>query len=298
MNGSSTCAILVGFDPDDVTGTEMQSAALLAERTEAELHVLTSTAGRRNRGTHAPSVGTDGDVREVVEFRMEQLLGSRRKLVTTVVVTDDDIAEAIHARTAARGADTVVLGRHRHRGIWHAVAGSTADRVIRRSEIPCLLSNRELTWPIRRVLLPTDFSVPARRALEVGPEWVGRLSECAGETLDVYLIHVNAQSDPHPRLIDVERLLEVASERGAAIRPGQLRFHHRFLIADTAAEGIERAAAEIEPDLVVLGTHGYNWLGRALIGSVASEVARTLPHPVLLVPPKRSGRWWIPDEHA
>jgi nucleotide-binding universal stress UspA family protein len=297
MNNSSTCAILVAFDPDDVTGTEMRSAALLAERTEAELHVLTSTAGRHNRGTHAPSADASGDVREVVEHRMEQLLGSRRRLVTTVVVTDDDIAEAIHARTAA-GADMVVLGRHRRRGIWHAVAGSTADRVIRRSEVPCLLSNRELTWPIRRVLLPTDFSVPARRALEVGPEWVGRLSGGAGEAVDICLLNVNAKADPHPRPIKVQLLLEAASERGAAIQPGQLRFDHKFVIADTALEGIERAAAEIEPDLVVLGTHGYNWLGRALIGSVASEVARMLPHPILLVPPKRSGRWWIPDAHA
>ncbi|HEU0298701.1 MAG TPA: universal stress protein, partial [Longimicrobium sp.] len=58
--------------------------------------------------------------------------------------------------------------------------------------------------------------------------------------------------------------------------------------------GDERAAAEIvryaereSVDLAVLGTHGYGALQRALIGSVASAVARTAPCPVLLVPPTR-----------
>ena len=36
---------------------------------------------------------------------------------------------------------------------------------------------------------------------------------------------------------------------------------------------------------VVLGTHGHSGLRRALIGSVASAVARSAPVPVLLVPP-------------
>ena len=46
-------------------------------------------------------------------------------------------------------------------------------------------------------------------------------------------------------------------------------------------------------DLVALGTHGPGLLKRALIGSVASGVARRAPCPVLLVPPEL---WQEEDE--
>ncbi|HEV2132107.1 MAG TPA: universal stress protein, partial [Longimicrobiaceae bacterium] len=42
----------------------------------------------------------------------------------------------------------------------------------------------------------------------------------------------------------------------------------------------------------VIATHGYGALLRALIGSVASHVARRAPCSVLLVPPNR----WAADE--
>jgi len=50
-------------------------------------------------------------------------------------------------------------------------------------------------------------------------------------------------------------------------------------------DGIQLVAEQMEADLIVLGTHGYGALGRAMIGSVSSSVARTVPFPVMLVPP-------------
>jgi nucleotide-binding universal stress UspA family protein len=38
--------------------------------------------------------------------------------------------------------------------------------------------------------------------------------------------------------------------------------------------------------LLVLGTHGYGAIGRALIGSVTSRVVRAATCPMLLVPPQ------------
>jgi nucleotide-binding universal stress UspA family protein len=55
--------------------------------------------------------------------------------------------------------------------------------------------------------------------------------------------------------------------------------------ADSAAQAILSAAEQEEVDLLVLGTHGRTALGRALIGSVSSHVARHTEVPVLLVPP-------------
>jgi universal stress protein A len=49
---------------------------------------------------------------------------------------------------------------------------------------------------------------------------------------------------------------------------------------------IAQAAAKLGVDLIVMGTHGRRGVSRLLLGSVAEQVARTAPCPVLLV---RSG---------
>jgi nucleotide-binding universal stress UspA family protein len=47
---------------------------------------------------------------------------------------------------------------------------------------------------------------------------------------------------------------------------------------------VNRVAAEIRADLVVIGTHGRSMLERALLGSVAERVIRTSRIPIVVVP--------------
>ena len=49
------------------------------------------------------------------------------------------------------------------------------------------------------------------------------------------------------------------------------------------ATQIVRVAQETRCDLIVLGTHGRTGLGRLLMGSVAEQVLRKAPCPVLTV---------------
>lgn len=52
------------------------------------------------------------------------------------------------------------------------------------------------------------------------------------------------------------------------------------------ARSIVSLAAEIDADLIVVGTHGRRGIRRALLGSVAEEVVRTAGCPVFAVRPK------------
>lgn len=63
---------------------------------------------------------------------------------------------------------------------------------------------------------------------------------------------------------------------GAAVRVELARGRH-------TTRAILDVAAELEPDLIVMGTHGRGGLGRALLGSVAEGVAHHAAAPVLLV---------------
>jgi nucleotide-binding universal stress UspA family protein len=52
------------------------------------------------------------------------------------------------------------------------------------------------------------------------------------------------------------------------------------------AEGIARLAAEVDADMIVIGTHGRRGLRRLVLGSVAEATVRLAGCPVLVVRPK------------
>jgi len=150
------------------------------------------------------------------------------------------------------------------------------------------------------VLLPLDGSALAARALP----FARRLASTARGRLIVVRAHL-PQDDltlrlAHPRLSRARREaierdmaeaeLEAACgplrEAGLDVEP--------HLVEGVAADVILETAQTVGADLVVLSTHGRGGLGRWLYGSVADEVLRHLPVPVLLVSAVCVQRW---DEH-
>lgn len=65
-----------------------------------------------------------------------------------------------------------------------------------------------------------------------------------------------------------------------------------------AAATIVRYAEDVGADLVVVGSHGRSGLSRLVLGSVAGDVLRTAPCPVLTVPPHVTGVAFGPDAPA
>jgi nucleotide-binding universal stress UspA family protein len=55
------------------------------------------------------------------------------------------------------------------------------------------------------------------------------------------------------------------------------------MLRGNAAIEILQAATDVGADLIVMGTHGRNWLTHALVGSVTEEVLRKAECPVLSV---------------
>jgi nucleotide-binding universal stress UspA family protein len=68
-----------------------------------------------------------------------------------------------------------------------------------------------------------------------------------------------------------------AAKEGVTLEP-------RLRTASSAYEGILEEAGEIQPDLIVMGRHGYTGLTRLLMGSVTARVIGHSPVNVLVVP--------------
>lgn len=290
-------SILVATDLSAASDHIVRAAASLAALLDARLHLL--HAFDLDLSAYALA---DPDARPGFQDRVraaQQQLDDqiRRAVRQGVDVASREVAievahRAILARAEAAAADLIVLGPHRraeHAGFF----GTTADRVIRSAEVPCLVVRGPLSLPLGSVIVPIDLSRPARGALDIALAWSAALGAGPrGADARVTALHVM------PTAFDVEGFAfdeaviapELHREVQAALDRVDVpvQVHEEVRTGDTPAPEILRALYELGADLVVLGTHGYGVVRRALIGSVASAVARDASCPVLLVPP---GLW-------
>jgi len=141
-----------------------------------------------------------------------------------------------------------------------------------------------------RILIPTDFSPPSEAALE----YARILAAKFGSSLRI--LHViddpTASSDFvadgfAPSTEDIRTaLLEQARTRldGLMNQVDRTRYHaHADAVLGMPAATIVEYAAATHAGLIVMGTHGRTGLAHLLMGSVAEQVVRTAPCPVLTV---------------
>jgi nucleotide-binding universal stress UspA family protein len=135
--------------------------------------------------------------------------------------------------------------------------------------------------PIRTILCPLDVAEPCEPAFHLACA-LARDQGARVVVLHVYpppCCHgdVVAQRPPDSGRDTLEHLLR--RYRAAGLSGG---VQHRLEEGEPIRE-ILRVAREIPADLIVMGTHGRGGLPRLLLGSVAENVLRAAPCPVLMV---------------
>jgi nucleotide-binding universal stress UspA family protein len=143
-----------------------------------------------------------------------------------------------------------------------------------------------------RILVPVDFSSTSDQALDVA----ARLARTFDADLDVLHVQVILE-DPHmddsrqaalDRFMDADAPRHLEAMEASGERPA-VRTHTHLVRGISASETIVERVAHLRTELVVIGTHGRRGLRHLLLGSVAEQVIRTAPVPVLTVPPHLIG---------
>ena len=134
--------------------------------------------------------------------------------------------------------------------------------------------------PVRTILHPADFSERSQYAL-----WLAcALARDYGARL--ILVHVAAAPTvaygegvvpPNP-----EELRAAAKDQLDRLEVPHAKVERRLEQGHAPTE-ILRVAQKANADLIIMGTHGRTGLGRLLMGSVAEQVVRQAPCPVLTV---------------
>ncbi len=145
--------------------------------------------------------------------------------------------------------------------------------------------------PIKTILHPTDFSDASAHALKMAAmlakDYSARLILLHAIEPPIYYGELGVSfSAPNSHRETIQERVNALTEPFAPL-------HAESLVLDgVAAPEILRIATERHADLIVLGSHGRTGIGRVLMGSVAEEVARKAPCPVLIVRQKHA----IPQE--
>ena len=281
-------------------------AAWLADRFGAELHVLhvvedpdaperdwPEAAGTghvrisladvcEDLGLPLPPPAHDYDPYDLVEVVEAEVVGRKAPDAILDYVHDEEI-------------DMVVVGTHGRRGWRRGVLGSVAEAVARRAPCP-VLTVRPLdapgdgAWPPSRVLLAVD-AVPYDGFDEgdapTAARWAAGLSVAYHAPLEV--VHVTSPAVAAlGGAAESERVRTRAREALETLADALRRETDSDLPVTVTvrtgdpADSVRAVAEEARTHLLVVGTHGRSGPGRALLGSVAEDLIRTAPCPVLV----------------
>jgi universal stress protein E len=296
MNGINLRAILVATDLRPGCDPAVAGAASLAAATGAALHVVhaigLSTVAYAGAGSAVGVQSRLHNARKSLAVQIERRVPAGATPASQVI-RDGAAHLVILQRAREIDADLIVLGPHRERAFHGPILGSTADRLLRTSEIPVLILAEPLHLPLRTLVVPIDLSDPARGALDEAIRWGIRLGASAGPSgrTAVQVMHViprlyEAYEFPFDRTVVAPQMeREIADSLARNAEGAKLEVGERIVWGNAPADEIVRHVESESTDLLVMGTHGYGALGRALIGSITSAVARAAPCPLLIVPP-------------
>jgi len=138
---------------------------------------------------------------------------------------------------------------------------------------------------LKNILFATDFSAASDADAPIAIEIARRYGA------KVYGVHVNRFDDYTAAAPNAWAAMAEAAEKETKEDAGRLNeqlqgIEHEAVIGEgNIWEVVSNLIKEKEIDLVVLGTRGRTGLGRALLGSVAEQILRQAPCPVLTVGP-------------
>ncbi len=182
-------------------------------------------------------------------------------------------------------ADLVVVGAHPKPAVARFLVGSTAERVIRLAPCPVLVATEGRREPFGRILVAVDLSRQSRRVLEIAS------ALAHAERAEIRALYVQDRLTPmllEGALFDEREQRDQASNQFDLILsevslPAELAVSREIREGHAGHEILEEARGW-KADLVVLGTHGFGFFNRLLLGSTSTHVLRHGQCATLVVP--------------
>jgi len=201
-------------------------------------------------------------------------------------------SQVILERAEATGAAMIAVGTRGLSGLKHVLLGSTAQRVVHGAPCPVLAVHPEDLGRhrvIRSILVPTDFSDDAERAVHTALRLLAPLEQDARLTL-IHAFNLPIEYTAYgPIPTSIHYLRDTGLEAERRLQEVADGLAREGLTVDwVAREGdpasvVAHEAEERGIDLIAMGTHGRSGLAHLLLGSTAERVVQHAPCPVMTV---------------
>ncbi|ARA92554.1 hypothetical protein AWN76_004790 [Rhodothermaceae bacterium RA] len=300
--------ILFPTDLSECAEDAFSQAAFLADRFEAELHVLhvvvphASPLHRLVEDDAPDEAQADAQFEWAVELDAERQQPERVPLIHRQV-EHGSASAAIMAYAEDEDIDLIVMGTHGRSGVRRLVLGSVAEAVVREAPCPVLTvhpgDRQGGAATVRRILVPVDFSENATQAIRYARE-LARLYDARLDLLHAYEeIAIPDVYGVGPVMLPAQTISERVAEALEKLRRetigSDVPTETHVLIGHPALTILDFAERH-GVDLIVIATHGWSGLKRLLLGSITEKVIRMAPCPVFTV--RSFGKDLIVEEPA
>ncbi len=281
--------VLAASDGSEHGGNAVVTAAAWAQRAGAEFEVTTVVEVLLLPPAYAPP-GVDA-----AEYELAFVKEAREKVEEQVRAAGAADAP-LHVRAGLApqlvnkvaeetGADLIVVGANPEPVLARSLIGSTGRRILYLANRPVLVASEARREPFRRVLAAIDLSEVSRAVLEAA--WAiaeadkGELRALfVLEPLPMMLARMAGDREEDRRRKgreETERVLEAAGLLGVEAAQGRMREGH-------AGREILEEAQDWDADLIVVGSHGFGFFDRLMLGSTALFVLRHGHRATVIVP--------------
>lgn len=289
--------IVCPLDFSSTSHEALKIAQQLAQHTNTELilvHVIPFPTPNdqgfksEEEAHHSACQNAENQLKEIIALRLSNVESTR-----FMVLSGNPPGQLIVDAARSENADLIVIGTHGRTGWQRLVLGSVTEVVMHSAECPVLTVHSKVgdfaaVGSRPKILCPTDFSEPSVQALRVAGEFA--------LTLNAELSVLYVQDPLKTSFADVSKQefteWSFNAAAGAMVPliekyfPLELQADaklHRLSRTGKPGEEIVRTVEEGEFDLIVMATQGETGWRHLFIGSVAEEVVRTAPCPVLTI---------------
>jgi nucleotide-binding universal stress UspA family protein len=203
------------------------------------------------------------------------------------IVCEGEPPEAIVDVAQGKKADLVALGTYGRKGLKRMLMGSVTSQVVLHAPCDVLVVKRpcaQCTGTYRSILLPFDGSESGTRTLR-------RAAELAKvEGADITVLYVIPRYEEMMEFFKTESIKKSLDQEAEKIL-GQARNivdEQGVTVTTVTREGaagdqIVAVANSMKKDLIVMGSHGWSGVSKAIMGSTTERVIAHSPVPVLVV---------------
>lgn len=279
--------ILVGIDDSDYSRAAVIEASNWTKRHGGRTILVNAVYFDEEEFSLAPEQRERRfELGRKVCLQRKDMVSSEFGIEAESISCEGEPPEVITDVAREKEADLIALGTYGRKGLKRLLMGSVTAGVIGDSPCDVLIVKKpctECTGSYRSILVPYDGSESSKKAL-------GKACAIAKiDSSEVTVLYVIPRYEEMIGFLKTESVKKSLESEAQKIMGGALKLGEEMNVSvstvvreGNAADRINETSALLKNDLIIMGSHGWHGVSRALMGSTAERVIIGASCPVLV----------------